>query len=227
MRATGLPFPIVATALALLGCNVPEQKQAYEFVVHVTSDPGQPVAGALLSYNGSLIGPTKDDGTRRLAIQGAEGEVYSVTVRCPDGYRSPAAPLTLTLRRLSDHSNPPEYAASCRPTMRSVVVSVRADNGRNLPVLHLGREIARTDESGTAHVLLSLPPEETFELKLDTTETGNERLRPQSPTMQFAVRDHDEIFVFDQKFALEAERVSRTVRKHRGPTPITAPTPLH
>jgi hypothetical protein len=84
-----------------------------------------------------------------------------------------------------------------------LVVAVRAQNGLNLPLRYLGREIARTDESGVCHALLQLPPSESVTLTLDTS--GADKLRPKSPEFKFTVPPHDEVVVFDQSFAREVE----------------------
>ena len=54
-------------------------------------------------------------------------------------------------------------------------------------MLFLGREVARTDASGAAHVLLKLKSDEAFDLVLGTE--GNDRLRPQNPSASFVVKD--------------------------------------
>jgi hypothetical protein len=136
-------------------------------------------------------------------------------VTCPDGFQSPTKPIQVVLKRLADDKKP-EYDVACPPTNRTVVVAVRADGGGNLPVLYLGREIARTDGSGAAHVMLKLKPDESFDLVLGTTE--NASLRPQNPFASFAVKERDEVFVFDQKFELEKKKIVRGGRK--GPVRI-------
>ena len=96
---------------------------------------------------------------------------------------------------------------------------MRADGGPNLPVKHLGREVARTDASGAAHVMLKLKPDESFDLVLGTSEKAAERLRPQNPFATFIVKDRDEVFTFDQKF--EQEKRKRTGGgRRRGPVRI-------
>src|SRR5262249_12804855 len=162
------------------------------FIVRVTSDPGRPLAGAVFSYNDAQVGVTKNDGTVHLAIRGAEGEVFGLSVACPEGFRSPVAPLQLTLRPRGDEANRPEYAVSCPPRIRPMLGAVRADNGKNLPVLYLGQEVARTDASGAAHLLLHASPDDPFEITLGTTEKGNERLRPQNPSLKFVAKDQDD-----------------------------------
>ncbi|MEO6572802.1 MAG: hypothetical protein ABIP89_03105, partial [Polyangiaceae bacterium] len=59
--------------------------------------------------------------------------------------------------------------------------------------------------SGAAHILLLMKPGDQFELQLDTSEKGNERLRPKMPTGTFAMRQHDDLQSFDQKFFLEKQ----------------------
>jgi hypothetical protein len=204
MRAKALASAAIASCgLVLIGCRAREEPAPYEFVVRVTSDPGRPLAGAVFSYNDAQVGVTKTDGTVRLAIRGVEGEVFGLSVGCPEGFRSPTAPLQVTLRRQADLTRRPEYAVSCPPKSRAVVVAVRADNGKNLPVLYLGQEVARTDASGAAHMLLYVSPDDPFEVTLGTTEKGAERLRPQNPSLKFVAKDQDDVFTFDQRFVIE------------------------
>jgi hypothetical protein len=74
-------------------------------------------------------------------------------------------------------------------------------------VTYLDKEIARTDASGAAHVLLQMKPGDTFEVVLGTTERGNEKLRPQNPSAPFTVHGQDEVFLFEQHFTREREPV--------------------
>jgi hypothetical protein len=185
----------------------------------VSGDKDKPLEGALVLHNGNKVGQTKSDGVARLRLQGAEGETFSFLVQCPAGYQSPLKPVVVTLRRLADNSKTPEYALSCPPTSRSVVVSVRADNGPNLPIVYLGREVGRTDESGAAHLLLQLRPNEQFELSLNTGGKDAEMLRPQNPVAAFQVKGQDDVFSFDQKFAIEKKKI--VAGKGRvGPKPL-------
>ena len=124
-------------------------------------------------------------------------------------------PVIVTHRTLADPKRVPEYNATCPPTSRSVVVAVRADGGPNLPITFLGREVARTDTSGAAHVLLTMKPDEQFDLTIQTA--SNELLRPQSPTATFRAHGRDELFTFDAHFAQAA-----APRHHHAPA---APKP--
>jgi hypothetical protein len=155
-----------------------------------------------------------------LSIEGTEGESLNLDVGCPAGFRSPAKPLQVLLRRLADPSQRPEYSVACSPTMRTVVVAVRAEGGPSLPVMYLGQEIARTDASGAAHAVMKVPPEEAIELMVGTNEPGHERLRPQNPSTKFLVKNQDDLFAFDVRFTLEPQRIAPRVRaapKPKGP----------
>lgn len=193
-----------------------DTRARYEAVVRVAVD-GKPVAGARILNQGNVVGTTVADGSAALRFVGNEGELYDLAVECPEGLRSPAKPVRVTLRRLEGPAARPEYAVQCTRALQTVVVAVRAENGANLPVLHLGKEVARTDASGAAHVALRLPPEESFELKL-ATDAAADTLRPQNPTASFVVKDRDEVVVFDQRFTIEKKKVRGGPRK--GPTKL-------
>jgi len=184
----------------------------------VSGDPGRPLAGALISHDRVEVGRTKDDGTVVLAIQGHEGETLPLEVICPAGFKSPTEPLAVRLRRLSDPAQRTEYDVSCPPTTRKVVVAVRANNGKNLPVIYLGQEVARTDASGAAHVELEATPDDTVELTLGTDEKGNEHLKPQNPSAKFLVKNQDDVFVFTQDFVVEPEKRTAVVARPKEPT---------
>jgi hypothetical protein len=194
-------FAALAIVSSLLGaCAGTRLAQNYDCVVRVSSDPGRPLAGAQLLVNGSVIGTTGDLGSAKLRFVGTEGEHRKIEIRCPDGYRSPEAPVTVSLRHLALAGPMPEFDASCPPENRTVVVAIRADKGADLPVLYLGEELARTDRSGAAHVSLSLPAGSQFELTLETDSESTAQLRPRNPARKFQLGDSDEVFLFDQPF---------------------------
>jgi hypothetical protein len=216
--ALGCAFGFVP-GLCLLGCSAPPPPPLLIKVL-VQSDPGSPLAGATIGSGGRTVGTSGVDGMATLTLRGDEGQSFDLSVTCPDGYKSPTSPLTVTLRHLSEPSKVPVYETSCPPTTRTVVVAIAATNGPNLPVLYLGREIARTDSSGAADVLLRVPPGEQFSLTLSTADKGAEAMRPQNPVASFSVKDADDVFVFAQRFTVEAKKVFRPVAAPKGPTRI-------
>jgi hypothetical protein len=202
-------FAVLLLAACGLGCQGLDTKSQppFEIMVKVESDPGRPLAGAVLVVNGRERGTTQADGRARLSFVGNDGDTFDLWVRCPEGYASPTKPVPASLRRIADPAKLPQYDATCPPSQRSIVVAIRADNGANLPVMHLNKEVARTDASGAAHFFLPAKPGDSFELMINTSERGNEKLRPQNPTAPFVVRAQDDVFLFDQRFTREKEPV--------------------
>jgi hypothetical protein len=200
-------------------CSSPPPPPPLVVNVFVQGDPGVPLAGASLLFGGDVVGITAGPrGLAELRLTGEEGQAFDLTVRCPEGYRSPPDTVTVVLRRLAEPSKVPAYQATCAPTTRSVVVAIAADNGAGLPVVYLGREIARTDAAGAANVLLQVAPGEPIALTLATTDKNAQNLRPQNPVATFNVKDEDDVFAFSQRFTDETKRVVYHARKATGPT---------
>ena len=204
--------------LALTGCRhleAPDNRQKFEVLIRVATPQGEPVQGAQITLEGKPIGATSDQGVSVLPFTSNEGDTYDLGIQCPTGLQSPSKPITVTLRKLADGKRP-EFVASCAPTSQLVLVAVRTDNGPNLPILYLGNEIGRTDQAGAALVGLRLPPNESFELKIGTSEPGAEWLRPQSPSTTFPVKTQDDVLVYEQKFTIEKPK-KVFVGKAKGP----------
>jgi hypothetical protein len=212
---------ILILACPLGACARSTPTSSYGLAVHVDGDPGHPLEGATVSYRGQSVGHTDPAGTLALAIRGSEGERVSLRVSCPDGFLSPDQPTEVVLHRLAEAGRRPEYDVRCPPITRRVALVVRADHGPHLPVLYLGKEVARTDESGAAHALVSVPANEDVEVTIGTGEPGSERLRPQSPSMKFASSDQDDVKVLSVAFALEPEK------PRLGPARSLLPIRLH
>ncbi len=189
-------------------CRAPEPPAPFQVVVKIESDPGKPVVGASILAATKVLATTNQQGRATLALPGVEGEVIDVTIKCPDTFQSPSKPTSIRLTRVSDKTKVPEYAVSCPPSVRKVVVAVRAENGPNLPVVVLNRIVARTDLSGAAHFALNVAPGAQFSVLLDTSERGNERLKPPNPSKPFTAGAQDDIVVFDQKFDVERKPVA-------------------
>jgi hypothetical protein len=218
MIARSFAWYALAGLLLSAGCAVAKAPN-FEVAVRVESDPGQPLAGATLTRDGQALAQTDARGVAELRLTGAPGERVQLQVRCPDGHRAPDKPLAIALKPLAEHGRRPEYRAACPPLLRSVVVAVRAQNGPNLPVKYLGKEIARTDAAGACHALLKVAPGETVTLTLDTSD--HTKLMPRSPELRLTVPERDELVVFDQTFTRELEKRGRQHKKQQlGPTRI-------
>jgi hypothetical protein len=218
---------VVAIALASAGCGAPEAedpaKLAFALDVNVTSDPGVGTPGAELIVAGQKLATTNPDGRAHLSVRGTEGDAVDITVRCPSGFQSPSEPISVSLRRLSAGSRAPSFVARCAPLTRVVVVGIRAENGPNVPVTYLGKEVGRTDAWGAAHVVLTVKANEQVALVLDT-KSGRDKapkLRPESPSLTFVAKDKDDFVSLDQKFEIEKPPAARRrVAPRGGPTRI-------
>ena len=215
----------VSIALATIalgtGCNwlKPPPPPTFQAVIHVEGDPGQALAGAQVTFKNKPIGVTDTNGVLQFKLKGTDGQVFDLSVKCPDGYESPTKPVSVTLRKLADPKAMPEYRVSCPPTLRTVVVAIRAENGPDLPVIYLGRERTRTDQSGAAHLVLQVPPNQPIQLKLDTGSSKD--LKPESPSQTLQVKNEDDVFVLEQQFKIERKYVPRYgKKKSSGPTPL-------
>jgi hypothetical protein len=202
----------------VLAACTPAQGPRYDILVRVESDPGRPLAGTKLMRGGALAGTSDARGMIPLQLAGAAGETVELEAACPSGHRSPDKALRVVLRPLVDRDRKPEYHVACPPLLRSLVVSVRAQNGPGLPVKYLGREIARTDASGAAHALLKVMPEETVTVTLDTSAPEHAALMPQNPELKLTMPARDDVVLFDQTFTRpEAARKAKRERPRRGP----------
>jgi hypothetical protein len=199
--------------LALILCILPSACGAppprlYPITIRVQDEDMAPLSGAAVKANGEQLGMTSRNGLLQIRLKGAEGDMQSVSIRCPDGYRTVNETRSVTLRSFSDIANGlaakgPTLNWQCEPAERLAALVVRASGQPNIPVRLHGRELTRTGSDGTAHTLLRLPPGSNLRVALDTT--ARPELRPQSPERIFQVEDRDTIFTFDQQF-IESKR---------------------
>lgn len=219
-------LPLLATAVvSITACGKLEEPPPPPFQVSVLveADQGVPIPGAVVQRNNQEIGKTDGNGKAILTFHGEEGDQIDVWVKCPDNFDSPTKPVTVALRRLADPQKLAEYPVKCPPAEREVVVALLADNGPNLPVKYLGRDVARTDGSGAATFMLKAKPGDHMEFMLDTSAKENEKLRPQSPSVSIVVDNKDAFYALEQPFQKEKTKIVY-VAPHR-PQPI-GPTPL-
>lgn len=211
-----MPMMLWLLSLTALGCEA-ELLRDYQFVVKVDAEPGHGLAGAQVLVHGETLGETDDAGSVSLRVRGHEGDVIAVELRCPAGHRAPSDPLFVPLRRLVDSSVVPTFAARCTPVTRTLIVAVRAEGGANVPIRYLGRELARTDAFGAAHLMLGVPTDEVVELTLNTEEQAD--LRPISPTLRVQATRGEQLVAVSQTFT--QRRPDKAVRlKRNGPVRI-------
>jgi len=168
--------------------------------IKTIDDVGVAVARAEVLLGKKSRGLTGPDGSLTVALAGRPGQVAPLTIKCPEGYASPEKTVDVGITELATGSPAPLFEARCTALAHSLVVAIRAENGPNLPILYLGKELGRTDAEGVAHVVLKMPPGETASLRLDTSAAP--ALKPQNPELTFKSSNRDEMVLLEQKFSI-------------------------
>jgi hypothetical protein len=188
----------------LYGCNsVTGGAASIEspLIVRSQSSAGTPLAGVILEVDGRQA-TTGADGTVALKLTGSEGARREIAVTCPEDHQPPASPLVVSIRKPAGGAGPYHYDVVCTPLHHTVVVVGRVINGPNLPILHLGAPIGRTNRDGIAHAAFTVGAGESIRLTLDTEDT---QLLPRSPSFDFPGVERDEIVTITQTFELPPE----------------------
>lgn len=211
----------LAPALALIGagCGGNQAPTLYPITLRVVSD-NRPMPGAKILLRDRELGATDATGAFQMQTPGVEGTTVDLTVRCPDGFTSPAQPIAVVLRStisLGDGGRNAgiETTAQCPPSQRIAAVIVRTPNRANLPILYNGHEITRTDLQGIAHMIFRVAPREAISFRIDTS--GQPNLRPQNPLLTVTTREGDDVYVASQSFD---EEIPRVIRRPTGPRPV-------
>lgn len=202
--ARRLLYLAMAVQLAGAGCDREEPPEP-PFHVHLTAldDDDQPLPGVHIRSDSFDLGDTDARGTLSVRLQGKLGTSLPVHITCPEGYRVQGVPPPIVLRRFEnvDPNKPAqgmEYVVRCAALEHLAAILVRTKNQPGLPVLLHGKEMAKTDESGAAHVVVRGTPGTVFRVSINTA--SRPQLRPQNPTATFTVAQVDEFFVMDQAF---------------------------
>jgi hypothetical protein len=209
-------FLVLVAAALPLGCQSPAAPPS-RVTVRVIDESKVAVAKAGITSGGEVIAQTNDQGLAGVSVMGKDGAVFPVLVRCPNGYRSPSAPVLI--RRLRASEAAPEYLAKCTRLRHSLTVAVRAEGGPNLPILHLGKEVARTDPSGHAQLVVEGEVRERIELVLSTADPQLVKVHPQNPAATFEIGEQDERKMFEVKFTHDRRAPAKVVARS-GPKPF-------
>ncbi|GAC1576424.1 MAG: hypothetical protein NVS3B20_25270 [Polyangiales bacterium] len=208
-------------SLGLSGClheAAAADDSTFEVQVRIVRD-GRPLSGASLVSAHANRAVTDVQGRATLRLSGHDGDSSTLELTCPAGFIPDRPALSIVLHRMASGSPPVVYEASCTPILRTVVIGVRAEGGANVPLVYLGKVVARTDSSGAAHVVLAVKPGEQVQLVLDTTGRALEGLRPKSPTLSFSAKDRDDFVILEQRFTVEKKFIPMRAAPAR-PTPL-------
>jgi hypothetical protein len=219
LSETGSPRWLLGVATVTLAfasgaaCKAPAAPPS-KVAIRVLDEAKAPIDGAEIASDSAVVARTNPEGLAEVTLDGREGETFNLEVRCPKAYRSPQQPLVIRRIQTADTA---EYVTHCSRLRHTLVVGVRAiGGGGNMPIRHLGKEIARTDEAGGANVLIEGEVQERVELQLDTSEPKFAKLHPQNPTGSFEVTNKDEVKVFEVKFTKDRPPPVK-VFKRQGP----------
>lgn len=201
----------VLFALFAAGCAPPARPPSTVFI-RVVDEAKQPVPAAEIAAGASVISRTDTAGRAEVTVRGREGEMYPVEVRCPSGYRNPLGS-AVAIRKFDPSLPSPEYVSTCARMRHVVDVEIHAEGGPNLPVVHLGREIARTDATGRTKVQIEGDVHERLELTLSTSAPEHAKLHPQNPFATFEIEEHDVVKPFEVKLTKDKPPKKRAAAK--------------
>jgi hypothetical protein len=184
----------------LPGCQPPPPPPPQQVQIEALGERGAAVAEVEVVVGGRVVARTDERGLASLHLNGADGARHQAGIRCPEArYTSPAQPLLLQKATLSDPSQVPVYRVQCVPRTQKLVVALRIKEGGGLPVMYLGSEVVRLDESGAGHIAFEVTRGDKLELMLDTAAFP--ALLPRSPTLPVQAGDGDDLVVLDFSFS--------------------------
>lgn len=203
MKRPSIPCaPSVALGLFLClgatGCKpAPERVvRQYPVTFNATTEDGELLAGVTISTGHANLGVTDSKGKLRALLRGFEGQELRFEVACPTGFSANEAdsPAIQLRSHTGGSSAASELMVRCHAEQRLAAVLVSTPGFEGLPVLVHGREVARTDAYGTAHVALTGLPQTPMRVLVDTS--SRPRITPASPHKDVRLTNRDEIVVF-------------------------------
>ena len=198
---------LIALGCAFAACKPVQPPPPVTVFVKVVDEAKAPVEHAELASASQVITTTNGEGRAEITVRGFEGATFLVDVRCPQGYRSPEAPLEV--RRLDNGSaTAPEYVAKCNRLRHRLVVNLalKAPPGASvagLPILYLGKPLTKTDAEGKAKVALDGDVFERVDLTIDTSDPSFAKYHPQNPVGTFEIPNRDDQTSFEMKFTVD------------------------
>jgi len=157
-------------------------------------DNHKPIPNALISRGPNQRAMTDANGLAYVRLQGFEGDLATISIACPPGFRSPKN-ITVPLKEVREEDGP--LVVRCEVALQRVTIEITSEP--NLPVLYMGRRIARTNASGVTSFPVEAAAGSHFAVTLDTTDRPD--LTPVNPSREFVAGNTDETFVWTQSFA--------------------------
>lgn len=191
------PLTFFVLLASLCACTQPAREPvSVGLELTVMDDMKRRIANVPIDVDGALVATSDAQGEARATVHASQSGRVQVSVRCPEGYESPAS---RSLPLASDH-HAFQLDLVCVPLQRRLAVVVRAPLAEGAWVRVDGQALGRIAEDGTLHAEIKRPPDTPIRLSIDTTQLP--RLVPQHPVRELRVTNRDEIIVFDQAFAV-------------------------
>jgi hypothetical protein len=217
----------IAAVVVLAGCAGGPPTESFEISFHASTDEDEPLGGVRIVTTTNELGTTDEAGDLVLQVRGREGDRVVLGAICPRDHRLLTPPRELVLRKVRSlrGDGAVRVRVQCAPLVRTMVVAIRAQGQRGLPILVDGDVVTALNEAGVAHVMLSGTTEQRFEIAIDTS--SNPALQPQNPVRVVAIADRDDLVLYDQPFAADEPEPEPTRGRGRGRnTGPTLPQPL-
>lgn len=189
----------------------PPVNRNYPIVITARSDDRTPIADVQILLGKTVVGRSDASGNVHLSLKGNEGDVATLSAKCPDTYASPEKGIVVGLRHFAPGSPAPRFETVCVPLVRQFVVGIRTENGAKLPIRRLNQVVGQTDNFGIAHLLVQAAARDQVALTIDTS--SNPLLRPQNPVLTFVASNRDELVLLEQKFTL-TKRIVKVAPKN-------------
>ena len=211
--------------LGATGCKQEPQRamRQYPVTFNATTEDGELLADVTITTGHTNLGSTDQKGRLRALLKGFEGQEQKFEVTCPTGYSSSEAdaPAIQLRSHTGGSSAASEVVVRCHAEQRLAAVLVSTPGLEGLPVLVHGREVARTDAFGTAHVALTGLPQTPMRVMIDTS--SRPRITPASPHKDVRLSGRDEIVVFAPELVEVAPPKPKVKRKVKEKEPEPPP----
>jgi hypothetical protein len=215
-----------AALLVLVACgDKAVEQRAYTVSVRALNQDDEPLANLDIVANGQPVGRSDAHGAALIQLTSREGASFLFEPRCPEGMASSGEPATLRLRTLGN-GPPPEVEVRCARLKRMAALIVSAPGYGDLPVMVHNREMARTDVTGTAHLLLEGDPSTPIRVVLNTA--SRPKVVPPSPHKDLQIGSRDDIVVFAPELSeiREAPPPKKHKVREKKPPPVLRPEKL-
>ena len=184
-------------------------REHYELRITAVSDARRPLAGVGIRLDGRMLGSTNRHGRLHAALRSADGRAVSLSSTCPPGHRSEPSTRSIPLHPVQTGkrlTRSIELLVHCQPQRLIVPVDIELTGPGELafPIFSSDHLVGRTDETGTATLLLEGRPRSLLRVLVDTS--SRPLLRPRNPVHTLRIDDADARLQVVQAFETRKRR---------------------